>query len=162
MKLKIVNVRTALLKTIKQDVFSRAMKELKANSSLDFGRYRRCYPDNPRSITKGFFQMEIEQQGDDRFLFQIEAVEGDFRNNSNYLDYYEIFETEKALWFYIKQFFSKYSDMESLSKSVYKKFGFLHPKEGALLFNHYSLLKHDLPDGENFEDFLEDFKRFLK
>jgi len=104
--------------------------------------------------------MEIIQRHDNRFVFQIEAVEGDFRNNSNYLDYYEIFETEKALWFYIKEFFSKYNDMESLSQAVYRKFGFLQVREGASLFAHYSLLKDDLPDGQDFEDFLEEFKNF--
>lgn len=144
----------------KQDLFSKVMKDLEANSFFNFGSYERCYPDNPRSTTKGFFQMEIKQQYDNRFLFQIEAVEGEFRNNTNYLDYYEIFETEEALWFFIKQFFSKYSNMESLSQAVYRKFGFMHPKEGALLFTQYSLLKRDLPDGDNFEDFLEDFKNF--
>lgn len=144
----------------KQDLFSKVMKNLKANSFFNFGRYARCYPDNPRSTTKGFFQMEIKPQRNDRFVFQIEAVEGNHRKNTNYLDYYEIFETEEALWFYIERFFSKYSDMKSLSQAVYRKFGFLHPKEGALLFAQYSFLKDDLPDGDDFEDFLEEFKNF--
>lgn len=145
-----------------QDLFSKVAKDLKANSFFNFGNYERCYPDNPRSTTKGFFQMEIIQQRDNRFVFQIEAVEGDFRNNANYLDYYEIFETEEALWFYVEEFFSKYSDMESLSQAVYRKFGFLRRREGALLFTQYNLLKDDLPDGQDFEDFLEEFKSFLK
>ena len=50
--------------------------------------------------------------------------------------------------------------MESLSQAVYRKFDFMQPKEGALLFTHYSLLKDDLPDGDTFEDFLEEFKDF--
>ena len=104
--------------------------------------------------------MEIDQQRDNTYVFKIEAVEGKFRMNTNYLDYYNIFETEKALWFYVKEFFSKYSDVEKLSQAVYRKFGFLHPKEGALLFTHYSLLKDDLPDGDTFEDFLGEFKDF--
>lgn len=145
----------------KQDLFSEVMKDLEANSFFNFGSYKRCYPDNPRSTTKGFFQMEIKQQYDNKFLFQIEAVEGKFRNNTNYLDYYEIFETEEALRFYIKQFFSEYSDMELLSQAVYKRFGFMQPKEGALLLTQYSLLKEDLPDGDDFEDFLESFKSFM-
>jgi len=164
MKLKIVNVRTALLKAFKQDrgVFSKAMKELKVNSSFDFGQYTRCYPDNPRSATKGFFQMEIEQRHDNTYLFQIESVEGNIRNNNNYLDYYEIFEDEKALWFYVKDFFSKHDNLESLSQTVYRKFGFLRPQEGDLLLTQYNLLKEDLPDGDTFEDFLEDLDHFLK
>ncbi len=161
-RLKINSVRRALLRTIKQDIFSRVIKELKANSYYDFGDYKRCYPDNPQSITKGFFQMEINHQYDNTFLFQIEAVEGDFRMNTNYLHFYYIFEDEKALWFHVKDFFSKHTDLESLSQSVYKKFGFLTPKEGSTLFDHYSLLKDDLPDGQTFEDFIEDLDSFLK
>ena len=153
-------IRKILFKADGRDVFSKIIRDLKTNSFFDFGRYERCYPDNPQSITKGYFQMEIKQQHESRFVFQIESVEGNSRINTNYLDYYEIFETEKALWFYVKEFFSEYNDVEKLSQAVYRKFGFLHPKEGALLFTHYSLLKDDLPDGDTFEDFLEEFKDF--
>ena len=104
--------------------------------------------------------MEIDYRHDNTFLFQIEAVEGNFRMNTNYLHYYDIFEDEKALWFHVKAFFSKHNDLESLLQEVYRKFGFLHPKEGSLLFNHYTLLKDDLPDCQDFEDFLEEFKDF--
>ena len=152
-------VRKVLLKTAKRDVFSKIIKNLKTDSFFDFGNYERCYPDNPESITKGFFQMEILQRNNS-YVFQIEAVEGNFRMNTNYLSYYEIFEDEKALWFHVKAFFSKHNDLESLSQKVYRKFGFLDPKEGSLLFNHYTLLKDDLPDGQDFEDFLEEFKDF--
>ena len=155
-------IRKILFKNAKRDDFSKVIKELKVNSFFDFGTYERCYPDNPKSITKGFFQMEINYRHDNTYIFQIEAVEGNFRNNTNYLDYYDIFETEKALWFHIKEFFSKYDGMESLSQAVYQKFGFLHPKEGAMLFTQYNLLKDDLPDGDTFEDFLEDLDHFLK
>ena len=51
--------------------------------------------------------------------------------------------------------------MELLSQAVYKRFGFMQPKEGALLLTQYSLLKEDLPDGDDFEDFLESFKSFM-
>ena len=51
-------------------------------------------------------------------------------------------------------------DLETLSQKVYKKFGFLHPKEASTLFTHYNLLKDDLPNGQEFEDFLEEFKNF--
>ena len=155
-------VRKVLLKTVKRDVFSKVVKDLKTNSFFNFGHYERCYPDNPRSTTKGFFQMEIEYRHDNTYLFKIEAVEGKIRNNTNYLNYYDIFEDEKALWFHIKSFFSNFNDLESLSQKVYRKFGFLDPKEGSLLFNHYSLLKDDLPDGTDFEDFLEELEGFLK
>ena len=121
-------VRTVLLKTVKRDVFNKIIKELKANFFFNFGHYERCYPDNPQSTAKGFFQMEINHRHDNTFVFQIEAVEGNFRTNTNYLAYYDIFETEEALWFYIREFFSKYSDIESLSQAVYSKFGFLRPK----------------------------------
>ena len=162
MKLRIVSVRRALFKTFKQNAFSKIVKELKVNSFFDFGNYHRCYPDNPKSITKGFFQMEIEQRHDNTYGFQILSVEGNIRNNSNYLDYYEIFEDEKALWFYVKDFFSKHENLESLSQAVYRKFGFLHPEEGAMLFTQYNLLKNNIPDGDTFEDFLEDLDHFLK
>lgn len=145
-------VRKVLLKTIKQDVFSKITKDLKNNSFYNFGHYERCYPDNPKSKTKGFFQMEIKRHYDNTYLFQIEAVEGKFRKNTNYLSYYDVFEDEKALWFHVKDLFSKHNDLESLSREVYRKFGFLHPKEADLLFAHYTLLKHDLPDGQDFED----------
>lgn len=73
-----------------------------------------------------------------------------------------MFEDEKALWFHVKDFLSKHTDLDSLSREVYRKFGFLHPKEGALLFTHYNLLKNDLPDGQTFEDFVEELENFLK
>lgn len=155
-------VRKFFLKTVKRDVFSKVIDDLKTNSFFNFGDYQRCYPDNPRSATKGFFQMEIDQRHDNTFVFQIEAVEGDFRMNTNYLHYYDIFEDEKALWFHIKNFLSKHNDLESLLQEVYRKFGFLHPKEGSLLFTHYNLLKDDLPDGTDFEDFLDELENFLK
>ena len=151
-----------VIKTVKRDAFSKVIKDLKTNFFFNFGDYRRCYPDNPKSTTKGFFQMEIDYRHDNTYLFKIEAVEGKFRMNSNYLHYYDIFEDEKALWFHVKDFFSKHNDMESLSQAVYRKFGFLHPKEGAMLFTQYKLLKEDLPDGDSFEDFLEDLEHFLK
>ena len=106
--------------------------------------------------------MEINYQYDNTYLFQIEAVEGKFRTNTNYLHYYDVFEDEKALWFHVENFFSKYNDLESLSQEVYRKFGFLRPKEADLLFNHYCLLKDDLPDGQSFEDFLEEFESVFK
>lgn len=80
--------------------------------------------------------------------------------NTNYLHYYDIFEDEKALWFHIKDFLSKHDHLESLSQAVYKKFGFMSPKEANFLFTHYNLLKDDLPDGQDFEDFLKEFKDF--
>lgn len=76
-------VRKVLLKTVKREVFNKIIKDLKANSFSNFGHYERCYPDNPQSITKGFFQMEINHQYDNTYLFQIEAVEGKFRTNLN-------------------------------------------------------------------------------
>ena len=158
---KINSVRRALLKTIKKDLFSRIIKELKANSFFDFGHYERCFPDNPKSTTKGFFQMEIQQRNN-TYEFQIEALEGEFRTNTNYLHYYDIFEDEKALWFHINNFLSKHTDLESLSQEVYKKFGFLRPEEATLLFDHYNLLKDDLSDGQDFEDFLAEFKSMFK
>ena len=106
--------------------------------------------------------MEINYRHDNTYIFQIEAVEGDFRMNTNYLHYYNIFGDEKALWFHVKDFFSKHKDLESLSQAVYRKFGFLRPKEGALLFTHYNLLKEDLPDSQDFEEFLEDLDHFLR
>lgn len=144
------------------DVFNKVIKDLKANSFFNFGDYERCYPDNPQSKTKGFFQMEICHQHDNTFVFQIEAVEGDFRMNTNYLHYYNIFEDEKALWFFVENFLSTHADLESLSREVYKKFGFLHPKEASLLFTHYNLLKDDLPDGTGFEEFLDEFRSMYK
>ena len=155
-------VRKVLLKTAKRDVFSKVVKDLEANSFFNFGDYERCFPDNPKSSTKGFFQMEINHRLDNSFVFQIEAVEGNYRMNTNYLHYYDVFEDEKALWFHVKAFLSRHNDLESLSQEVYRQFGFLHPKEGSLLFTHYNLLKDDLPDGQDFEDFLEEFKSFLK
>ena len=104
-------VRKVLLKTVKRDVINGIIKKLKINSFFNFGHYERCYPDNPQSTTKGFFQMEIDYRHDNTFLFQIEAVEGNFRMNTNYLDYYDIFEDEKALWFHVKNFLSKYNDL---------------------------------------------------
>ena len=155
-------VRMVLLKTAKRDIFNKIIKDLKINSFFNFGDYKRCYPDNPQSTTKGFFQMEIEQRHDNTFVFQIEAVEGDFRMNTNYLHYYDVFEDEKALWFHVKNFFSKHTNLESLSREVYKKFGFLHPEEASMLFTHYNLLKDDLPDGQDFEEFLDEFKSMFK
>lgn len=162
MRLRFVNVRRVLLKTIKQDVFSKVIKELKVKSKFIFGPYERCYPDVPQSTTKGYFQMKIEQRHESKFVFQIESVEGNFRSHSNNLDYYEVFKTEKELWIYVKKFFSKYSNVESLSQAVYRKFRFLRPKEGAMLLTQYNLLKDDLPDGQDFEDFLEELQSFLK
>ena len=106
--------------------------------------------------------MEIEQRHESKFVFHIEAVEGNSRNHSNNLDYYEIFRTEEELWIYVKKFFSKFTDVEKLSQAVYRKFGFLLPKEGAMLFTQYNLLKNDLPDGDSFEDFLEYLEHFLR
>lgn len=177
-------VKRILFKNVKRDAFSKIVKELKTNFFFDFGHYKRCYPDNPKSTIKGFFQMEIDNRHDNTFLFKIEAVEGDlrmntnylnyyyifedekalwfFRMNTNYLHYYNIFEEEKALWFHIKNFLSKHTNLESLSREVYKKFGFLRPREASLLFTHYNLLKDDLPDGTEFEDFLDEFKSMFK
>jgi len=104
--------------------------------------------------------MEICHRHDNTFVFQIEAVEGNIRSNTNYLHYYNIFEDEKALWFFVKDFLSKHPNLESLSREVYNKFGFLRPKEASLLFTHYNLLKDDLPDGTDFEDFLDEFENF--
>ena len=153
-------LRKVLFKSVKRDVFNKIIKDLKTNFFFNFGDYKRCYPDNPKSITKGYFQMEIDYRHDNTYLFKIEAVEGNFRMNTNYLHYYDIFEDEKALWFHIKDFFSKHDNLESLSQAVYKKFGFMSPKEASFLFTHYNLLKDDLPDGQDFEDFLEEFKDF--
>jgi len=158
----IKSVRNVLLKTVKRDIFSKVIKDLKTNSFFDFGNYQRCFPDNPKSITKGFFQMEINYRLNNSYIFQIEAVEGNFRTNTNYLHFYDVFEDEKALWFHIKNFLSMHKDLDSLSKQVYRKFGFLHPKEGAMLFTQYNLLKDDLPDGDSFEDFLEDLEHFIR
>ncbi|TES97190.1 MAG: hypothetical protein E3J90_07210 [Promethearchaeota archaeon] len=155
-------IKKVFLNAVKRDSFSKIVKDLKANLSFNFGNYERCYPDNHKSITNGFFQMEIEQRHESKFIFHIEAVEGNFRNHSNNLDYYEIFRTEEELWIYVKKFFSKFTDVEKLSQAVYRKFGFLQPKEGAMLFTQYNLLKNDLPDGDSFEDFLEDLEHFLR
>ncbi len=154
-------VRKVFLKTVKRDVFNKIIKDLKTNFFFNFGHYERCYPDNPQSVTKGFFQMEILQRNNN-YVFQIEAVEGNFRTNTNYLSYYDVFEDKKALWFHVKDFFSKHNDLESLSQEVYRKFGFLHPKEGSMLFTQYSFLKNDLPDETSFEDFLDEFESVFK
>ena len=106
--------------------------------------------------------MEITHRLNNSYIFQIEAVEDNFRTNTNNLDYYDVFEDENALWLHIKNFLSKHKDLESLSKQVYRKFRFLHPEEGAMLFTQYNLLKDDLPDGDSFEDFLEDLEHFIK
>ena len=105
--------------------------------------------------------MEIDYRHNNTYLFKIEAVEKNFRANTNNLDYYDVFEDEKTLWFRIKNFLSPHKDLDSLSKQVYRKFGFLHPEEGAMLFTQYNLLKDDLPDGDSFEDFLEDLEHFI-
>ena len=43
-------------------------------------------------------KLQIDHRHDNTHVFQIEAVEGKFRMNTNYLDYYDVFEDEKTLW----------------------------------------------------------------
>ena len=45
------------------------------------------------------------------------------------------------------------------AREILDKTGKIHQSRGFLLFNHYTLLKDNLPDGQDFEDFLEEFKR---
>jgi len=142
------------------ELANKIIQKLKKKHYFNIGFYTRTYPDNLKSISKGFFRIDLtfyEYMDTKEFaeaIFQVLAIEkNNFTLNANNFDLYENFTTKNKLWKYLETFLSRFKTLKELSDYCYMKFNFLKPND--IVIDYYKLMKHDLEDGSTFETFYE-------